>query len=237
MQYELMTEQDYDELPEDPALKFVALEAICRRRLNEAISQDTPQQFDQLIQMQYMSVVSAAAAELGVEGPSYPSHLDEPHAAFNDFMLEAAAIVTRIRLRTTSSKAGSVRLSERSKGKIELQLRRLEQLIREAEMSDAKRRALLNRIAEFREELSRNRLNFGKTMAILAAVSVVITSGTSFLADAPEAIATITSIIGADKEAEETEAKRLGAPPVPKALPAPEKGKSQFVVADDDIPF
>ncbi|WFU47728.1 hypothetical protein [Sinorhizobium terangae] len=243
MEYELITEQDYDALPEEPALKFVALEAICRRNMNQFISEQTPATFDRMIEMQYMSVVSAAAEELGIGGLSYPSHLDEPYTAFNDFLLEAAAAVTRIRLRNSSSKAGSVRLSQRSRAKIELQLRRLEQLIEEAEMSEGRRKALLQRIDQFRHELDQTRLSFGKAMALLAAVSLGITSGTSFLADAPEAIATITSLIGADKEAEDQEAKRLGATPVPKALPAPdaqranEGDRSNYELTDDDIPF
>lgn len=237
MEYELMTEQDYEGLPEDPSLKFVALEALCRRRVNELISNETPLQFDNMIRLQYISVVYAAAEELNISGVKYPTEIDEPNAAFNDFVLGTTAVVTRLRLRASTSRVGSVRLSQRSKGRIELELQRLERLIRQTPMSDDKREALLRRIDDFRKELSTTRLSFVKVMALLVTISVGISSGTSFLADGPEAIATITSIIGAEKEAEEAEAKRLDASAITKALPAPEMDGSSESAADADIPF
>lgn len=110
-------------------------------------------------------------------------------------------------------------------------------------MSEDKRKALLERLDRLADEVAKSRLNLARTMAILAYVSMGVASGTSFLADAPDALATITSLIGMDQQAEEEEQKRIGAPPVPKALPSPERkltiARPAFEPGDTDgdIPF
>jgi hypothetical protein len=72
-------------------------------------------------------------------------------------------------------------------------------------------------------------------MAVLAVIGVGLTQTTGLFADAPEAIATIASLLGADKEAENAEVLRLGPPPRPRGLPSPAKAASDAI--DDEIPF
>ncbi|ATU90630.1 hypothetical protein [Phyllobacterium zundukense] len=244
MEFDLMTEEDYHNLPEEPELKFVIIEATCRRNMNSVISHETPASFDALIRSQYMTLVATAATELGIQGVEYPSHLSDPSEGLNRFMLDASAASTRIRLRRTPNQAGSVRLSARTRGRIELQMRKLRDVIENADMPDARRRSLIDKLNALAAEINEPRVSFAKTMAIIAFISVGITTGASFLADAPEAITTIASLIGQDKEAEDAENARLGAPPVPKALPAPappstkkDGAFSRPLQDDDEIPF
>lgn len=235
----LMTDEDYEALPEDPIMRFVSLEGVCRRNLRSILSDSDGDYIARLAKQEYMQTIAAAADALGISGPIYPSDLREPTEGFEDFLGRATATATRLRLQAPSGKAGSVRLSERSRGRIELQLRRLEEAINSSDISEDRRERLRQRIQEFRNELHNPRLNLGKAMAVLAALGLGITTGTSFLADAPDAITTVISIIGAEKEAEDQERLRLGAPPKMKALPAPAEATPVWEEdqLSDEIPF
>jgi len=243
MEFDLITEEEFENLPDDPEQKFVMIEAICRRSMNRLISENTPADFDTLIRMQYMTTVAASAMELGIEGILYPGHLENPAHGLSSFMLAASAAVTKIRLRGIASRQHSVLLSPRTRGRIELQIRKLRDVIDAADIPPEKRKALREKLDQLSLELDRTRVSFAKTMALIAYISFGVTTSTSFLADAPDALATITSLFGQDKEAEEKEAKRLEGPSPRKALPSPDDyiRRSDQVVRnvsfDDDIPF
>ena len=110
--------------------------------------------------------------------------------------------------------------------------------------SDRKWR-LQDKLDELARELMTERLNFAKTMAILATVTTMIAGVVTISADGPSAITHIMALIGHDKESEDSAAKRLAPPP--KALPAPVQKpkaasppsvrKSLSDMLDDDIPF
>lgn len=247
MHYELISSEEYDSLPEGQDQKFVELEAICRRNMNKMINDQTSPGFDSMVRMQYMTTVSSAAQELGIEGVLYPHHSDNPANEVDNFLLQASGVVTRIRLRSSrKNQPMSVQLGIRTKAKIELQIQKLREIVNGADISDIKRKALLEKLDEFSIELNRVRLSFGKVTALLASISVglcvTVAGTTSFLADAPQAIATINNLIGQDKELEEEESKRLGAPVERKALPAPplqsvNVPQNYDFDLDDEIPF
>lgn len=222
MDFELMSAGDFETLPDDPMERFVKVEEICRRNMNLMIRDDTNSRFDGIIRTQYMNVVAAAAHELGIEGLDYPYNMDNPLGQLGDFMLKANGISTRFRLRASSRKPeSSVRLASKTRGRIEQQIQKLRNIITESSLSADRQNALLRKLDELSVELSQPRLSFGKVMAIIAIVSAGVAGTTGFLADTPDAIATITSLIGADKEAEDAETKRLGPAATPRVLPAP----------------
>lgn len=242
---ELISAEDYASLPEEPTAKFVAFEEICRRNMNHLIHDDSPSGFDMTLRQQYMMQVSAAAEECGVEGLEYPWGADDLARALENFMLTASGIVTRFRLRNSGkSDAYSVRLASKTRGRIEQQIAKLRDLITNGDLPDDRRKKLMRKLDELSVELSQPRVSFGKVLAVLAAVGAGLVGTAGLLADAPHAIATITSLLGVDKEAEEAEISRLGPPPVPKALPpvpralpAPRQGYGRVDDLDDEIPF
>jgi hypothetical protein len=240
MTHDLISDDEYDSLPEDPERKFVAIERICRGSMNRMIDEHSHPEFDELIRAQYLMTVSSAATELGIDGLEYPGIPGSPAHGLNEFMLRANGTATRIRLRKPKlNDAHSVRLAAKTRGKIELQILKLRQMVVEADIPEPRKEALLKKLDELSMELSQPRLSFAKVFAILANVSVFVTTGTTFIAEAPQALLIINSLVGADKEAEEAESLRLGAPPVPKSLPAP---ASQALISppaptDDEIPF
>lgn len=245
MHYELISAEEFEQLPEDPEQQFVEIERICRRNMTAMIDENTRVEFDSLVRMQYMTTVAAAAEELGITGIEYPHDAEYPAAEIDTFLLRVSGVVTRIRLRSgTRNRPFSVKLGTRSKARIELEVRKLRGNIEEADLPERKRKALLSKLDELMVELNQSRLSFAKTMRILAAVSVSIAGSTTFLAEAPAAIQTIIALIGADKELEDDEVARLAPPP--KALPAPKKDATSRtrpvpatfdVDLDDDVPF
>lgn len=114
MQYELITEDDYDNLPEDSGQKFVALEAVCRRNLNKLILSEGDNEYDTLLRSQYMMTVAAAAEELGVPGIEFPNE-NRPSDYLNDFMVAVTRAVTKLSLQKSSRRQGSVLIAARTR--------------------------------------------------------------------------------------------------------------------------
>lgn len=243
MNQQLVTEEEFDNLPEQPERRFLALEQICRARLYQQISSETSEYFDQTVRLQYMRMISAAAEELNIPDIHINEHYQRLVDGFDDFLSDVVYVTTKLRLRTAGARdPHSVQLTPRTKGRIELQVRRLRAVIESSDLPDEKKRSLLERLDELSAEMNKPRVKYGVVMAIIAALSIGVTQGTSFLADAPDALTTITSLIGADKEAENAERTRLeGAKSEVKSLPAPtvrsDREREFDPVGDEDIPF
>jgi hypothetical protein len=188
-----------------------------------------------------MMTVAAAAEELGIEGVKYPRGAERPAHELDTFLVDVTGAVTRLRLRTASRRNGSVQIAAKTRIQLDVQIRKLRKIVEEGDLSPEKRKALLKRLDELADEVAKSRLNLSKAMSILAYVSLGVVSGTAFLADAPTAIATITSLIGTDQEAEAAERERIGLPPPRKTLPPPKLETSKAPLGpegvDDDIPF
>ncbi|WP_176590132.1 hypothetical protein [Sphingobium sp. EM0848] len=249
VEYELMSPDDYDNLPEEPEEKFIAIERTCRINLNSILRtlDENDSWSYKMIQLQYMTTVSAAAAELNISGVEYPNGHREPHLGFDDFLLQTSGAVTRARLRkATRSRPFTVQLAARTRGAVELQINKLRSIIEKADIPEARRRTLLRKLDELNSALNEPRTSFAQVGVILATLASGVAIGTSFLADAPQAIMTIQRLVGADKDAEEAERSRLGPPPARPALPPPptsglpamsQPGWKLSEDFDDEVPF
>jgi hypothetical protein len=237
----LITEADYESLPPEPERRFLVLESICKKNLYRLIIQDTADLYDRTIRLEYMAIVAAAAEELGIDGLWHPSVERDVLEDLAEFSLKVSQITTRLQLRNSRGRTEfSVQLSNTTKARIKLEVERLRGIIGESDLEEARRQALLKKLDELVREIEGARTDYSKVMAVLAIVGASVMAGTSFLADAPNAIATITSLVGKDKEAELKEQDRLGPPPVRKALPSPPKndfGQSFGRELEDEIPF
>jgi hypothetical protein len=250
MDFELISAEEFDNLPEDDEQCFVEFEAICRRNMTQMINSDTRGDFDRAMQAQYMAAVSSVGLECGLTSlsVSIPAQNDNsfPHE-FSSFLLSVQGEVARIRIRGRRSRNSlSVQLTDNTRTKIEHYVSRLRETIDKSDLSEARKRALRGKLDELVDELGNRRLNLGKTMAVLSMVLVGLGSATTIAADGPSAITHIMRLIGADKESEDTAVSRL-APPQ-KSLPAPPKQQPVRVNArpatsqpltnlDDEIPF
>lgn len=239
MDHELISEADYETLPADPYRKFVTIEQICRRNMTAMIDDHSSGDFDHFVRLQYMTIVSSIAEELGIQGAEYHYTADDAYGSYQDFLRRVSGVVARIRLRSPTNDQFSVRLANKTKGIIESELDKLRNLIKASDLDERKVARLLGFIEDFRTELHKERLSYAPAMAALAFLSAGVVASTSFLADAPAAIATITSLVGADKEKEDEEVARLGPVPIPKTLAAPHKqvASTRIRELEGDIPF
>ncbi|MBW0367920.1 hypothetical protein [Ensifer adhaerens] len=241
MAIDLISEADYERLPSDPYQKFAALEGVCRRNMLEAISNETSGDFDDLVRTSYMTIVAAAADELGVEGIRYIDGYDNVQLDVQEFIRVVSGVVARIRLRKSSGRDGfSVRLANRTKGIIENEVAKLREAVAESDLDEAKKRRLLGKLEEFRTELHKERLGYGAALSTLAIVAAGLGGTTAFLSDAPNAVTTIIQLIGQDKESEEAELLRLEGPAKPRFLTDQSRSatpKASRYVEDEDIPF
>jgi hypothetical protein len=94
MHYELITAEEFDQLPEDAEEQFIELERICRRSMTEMIGGNARAEFDHLVRMQYMTTVAAAAQELGIDGIKYPYDSECPANELDDFLLRVSGCYT-----------------------------------------------------------------------------------------------------------------------------------------------
>jgi len=240
MTFELISEADYERLPVDPYQKFAAIEEICRRNMMEAISHETPEDFDTLVRTSYMTIVAEVADELGIGGVKYVDHFNSVQQDVQEFIRIVSGVVARIRLRKSSGRdAFSVRLAARTKGIIENEVSKLRQAVSDSELDDEKKRRLMAKLEEFRTELHKERFGYATAFATLTIIAAGIGGTTSFLSDAPDAVTTIVRLIGQEKENEEAEIFRLEAPPIRNLLTNQSKGKTSRHSQDmhDDIPF
>lgn len=242
--FELISTEEFDNLPEDDEQCFVEFEAICRRNMTEIINNEKNNVY-RTVQAQYMAAVSSVAVECGLTNlsVSLPAENDDNfYDEFSKFSLAVQGEVARIRIRGRRSRNSvSVQLTDNTRTKIAHYISRLRETIDKSDLPDARKKALRGKLDELADELGKRRLNLGKTMAVLSMVLVGFGSATTIAAEGPSAITHIMKLIGVDKESEDAAVSRLAPPP--KALPAPPQKPTPVRVnarpaaIDDDIPF
>jgi hypothetical protein len=177
-----------------------------------------------------MNTVSSAAEELGVKGIDISAVSEN----FENFMMSVTRVTTRLRLKASSSfHALSVAIPRVSKAKIINQIEKLRKLIGESDLTEKEKNRANRELDGLIQTVAANRVDLGRVMATVAFLSVAIGGTTSFLADAPEALITISAVIGEAKLAEEEELRQIQAEEKPLAIPDMRNEE----VNDDEIPF
>lgn len=246
MNYELISEEEYAGLPIEDDRCFVEFENICRRNMMRMIDTNTSSEFDNAVRQQYMAAVASVAIECNI--PNIRFIEKEGQSLYDDFAQFSLAVqgeVARIRIRQRGERHPlSVLLTGNTRIKIEHYVSRIRDVVSKSDLDYDRKKRLDEKLDQLLKELSNQRLSFGKTMAILAAVTATIAGATTIAADGQDAVTHIMQLIGLDKETEEAAAQRLS-PPL-KALPAPQGRRSRETSPatqkpnydlDDDIPF
>jgi hypothetical protein len=245
MNYELISEEEYSNLPDDDDRCFVEYENIVRRSMTRMIDEDTSQAFDRAIREQYMAAVAAVARECHIPNIEYnPGNGGEFHNIFGQFCLAVQGEVARIRIRLRGlSHPYSVLLTGSTRTKIEHYISRIRDVVERSDLDHDRKKRLAHRLDQLTAELSSQRLSFAKTMGILAAVLAATGSSVTIAADGQNAVAHIVQLIGHDKESEEAAEQRL-APPQKALLSPPmttpfrqQPDRRVGGELDDEIPF
>ena len=71
MSYELISEEEYANLPDDDDRCFVEFENICRRNMTRMVDENTSGDFDRAVREQYMAAVAAVARECSIPNVEY----------------------------------------------------------------------------------------------------------------------------------------------------------------------
>jgi hypothetical protein len=225
---QLISDQDYDDLPEDDEKCFAEFENRIHSKMAIILDDDRRSAaFYQSIRSQYMASVYSVAVECGITSlPSPPqfSGDDEFYSFYSHFELAVQGEVARIRVRGRRYRnSDSVLLIGNTKTKIRYHVSRLREVIGASDLPISKQKALNAKLDELIVEIDKPRLSFGKTMAVLSCVVVglpaVAANTTIIAAEGHTAITNIMRLIGVDKESEDAAALRLTPPQ--KALPAP----------------
>ena len=236
MEYELFSTADLNNLPADNLEAFVQLEMICRRSVAQVAARTDSEGADE-IRLQYVRQISAFADVWGVPFLTYPR---DNYSAYDTYIAFSREAQTQAALIIAKNRRGnletSIHVAPRTRAAIDLQVATLRRTIEASDFSKQRKAALNARLDEFGSELSNQRAGVGKAMAILMSVAAAlgnIGGIVAGVAEAPEAIANIVSLLGHDKAAEEAETLRLSAPQ--KAIAAPSRS-GLFGDVDDDSP-
>lgn len=225
---QLISDQDYDDLPEDDEKCFAEFENRIHSKMAIILDDDgRSAAFYQSIKSQYMASVYSVAVECGITSlPSPPTSSSETefYRFYIRFELAVQGEVARIRVRGRRSRnSDSVLLIGNTKTKIQHYVSRLREVIGASNLPISKQQTLSAKLDELIVEIERPRLSFGKAMAVLSCVVVglsgVAADTTVIAAEGQTAITNIMRLIGVDKESEDAAALRLTPPQ--KALPAP----------------
>lgn len=243
-EYDLIPEEAYDNLPQDPYDQFAFIVRTAQGNLARMLDQPGSNDFADEIRAQFITTISGAAEALGVSG--LPDISDDIHQyrAYTNFQVRLAGIVAKVRLQSNLvAKPHSVALGRVTQAKIKQEVDQLRRAVEDSDLPQRKRDALLDKLEEFETELAKQRLSFARTMAITASIMAIVSGGTVALANAPKAaetVLTIIRLIGEDKEKEDAERERLMPPPkaLPNYAPPPPPTFASFDSdLDDEVPF
>lgn len=210
MNYELITAEDYNALPDEPELAFAQLEEIARHRLSEIIDFSESVALDEELRRQYMAIVSSAAEALGIPGLEMPATLQKEQDTYVTYSIAVASKVNKIRIkRRGSSRSSSVLLARGTIARINMQVDKLRESVNTSDMDNKTKEKLAGRLDEFTSILTEPRFRFSKALVILTAIA----ASTSAIADAPNALHSILRLVGADIQSEQEACARLSAPP------------------------
>jgi len=233
--FQILEEQDFVDLPDDPAHKWLALERCARSRLNRELTVESRYSRQWLL-AQYVNVVAQLAEQFGIEDiPLYNEGITE--IQFANFELK----VSRAQARIWSSNPanyplGRIKLPEDTKTKILRLSSEIELQINSLNEGEKRRVQLHARLEEFRREVNQPRTNIGQALSSLAQVSTIVALSTATIAQADEAYANILRLFGAAyAEANGTEIqliehekiKLLSASEAPKQIEGPKVERSR----------
>lgn len=227
----LVSSSDFEKLPVEPIARWLKLRDFLEGRLAQVTDEREGVSDHDLIE--YCTVLVSAAEELKL-GSFESFSVGNIRDHYAGLRSEIIALATKLSIRSsTVNVALSVSLNRASKTKIFSQIERLRALISSSDLSDRQRKKLFKKLDELHSLVVAPRVEYATLMAVLVIVAAGLTSATAFLADAPDAIATITAVIGEAKEAEEEEELLLQAEKEPLKLPDLRSDED----TSDDIPF
>jgi hypothetical protein len=241
----MITDEELDELPDDPRIAFVEFEKILRARFHEAEQEASNYQYGntESYQLEYINKVLAAAKQFGIEELAHwelPSVSERIYEIFKQFASDVDHITIQIRIQNaTRRRTYSVGLDPNTKTKIHHYVQQIRGVIESAhDLPVKKRESLYDKLNTFAAEVDHTRTRFETASALWLEICDAIGQGFEKLEPARRWLDSIGALMGRAKGLEDsirlpkpTERSRLEPPR--RNLPPPSK-PADF---DDDIPF
>lgn len=241
-----VTQDQLDNLDDDPRLAFMELVNIAQRSLSAQLGHLHPDDQNEWreiedIRHSFMNVIVASSKRFEIEpfaSMEVPRIDDDLN--FKQFKSDLDHYVTQLVLdNSVQTRRDSVLILPKSKDRIRSYIHGLRECIEKSNMGDKKRIALLDRLDELEKELEKRRTNY-LLVAKLAFDIVAIPGAMWGSYDmAQKLIANISQSVEESREAEQANKPLAVAKPVP-ALSAPRKPVPERSFADDlddDVPF
>lgn len=251
--FDFITQEEIDDLPDDdPNAAFTTFIKIAQRRLGERTAQlDTSERegWTELEEARhgFMNVAIAAAKKYEIEpfaSLSVPRLENFDQKVHRQFKADLDHYMTQLLLDNSSrAKRDSVTISPELKSSLRTYLHHLREAIDKSEdLSDARKRVLLQKLAEFEAELEKRRLSL---LAVTLLAITILGAPGSLGATADMAGRLITSIIKVVGEAKlaDDEIRKLPSSEAPMAITGPRKDDPNLIAKpkkpslDDEIPF
>lgn len=245
-----VTNEQLDNLDDDPRLAFMELVNIAQRSLSSQLSKFRGNDEEEWREMEdlrhsFMNVVVASSKRFEIEpfaSMDVPRINDDIN--FKQFTSDLDHYVTQLVLSNSAqTRRDSVLILPKSKDKIRANIHNLRECIENANMAEAKRSALLKRLNELEQELEKRRANM-LLVAKLAFEVLAIPGGTwASYEIATKLVANITQTVDESREAEQAAKPLTVTKPVPalsaprKALPRAQSAFGDGGPLDDDVPF
>lgn len=247
--FDFITHEEIEDLPEDPHLAFTAFVGHASRRLSQRTAEldsvNDQEMYHQLEEARhgFMNVVIAAAKRYKIEpfaSMDVPTHKQFDFDAHRNFKSDLDHYMTQLLLDNVIRERGnSVALAPKAKDRIRAHLHGLKTCIDNANLNDAKKAALLKRLADFEAELDKRRLSLlavtRMTLEVLALPGGVWATG-----EVVHKLTTNVLEIVAEAKAAEDENRQLAPTAPPMQLSAPRRQVTTWSATDDlddDIPF
>lgn len=256
---DFITQDQLDDLDDDPRVAFMGLVQHAQRNLAEQLGRLDPQNEAEYeardeLRHRFMNVVIASAKRYEIEpfiSMQVPRYTDfRRNFDFREFQADLDHYVTQLVLdNSMRSRRDSIAILQKSKDSIRSYVVALRQCIEQANMTEPKREALLKRLDQFETELEKRRVNVLAVAHVALELFAVPGAAWASVEVANKLISNIMQTVAEARIAEQ-ESRQLSAVATPKALlpPRDEKSSSGFGrqaplersrsnAIDDDIPF
>lgn len=247
--FDFITQEEIEELSEDPHLAFSTFAGHASRRLSkrtaELDSANDQEAYHQLEEARhgFMNVVVAAAKKYKIDpfaSMEVPTHQQFDFNAHRDFKSDLDHYMTQLLLdNVIRERSNSVSLAPKAKDRLRGHIHGLKTCIDSADLSDARKAVLLKKLAEFEAELDKRRLSLLAVTRITLEI-LALPGGVWATGEMVNKLTTNVLEIVAEAKAAEDEARQLAPTAPPMQLSAPRRLVTTWRDTDDlddDIPF
>lgn len=188
----------FDDLPNDPEAAFIEVEKRCKEGLSNEIEKNEGNSNSILLQ-KYMREIHAAASVYNIQAISridvpLPRNFQIPD--FTDFVAAVEHVVFQIQLRQARYKTNTVHLHTDTKDIIRGYIADIRVVLDQAEIEDAKKESLFDKLNIFQKELDRNRTSSQALGAFWIETCGYIGEGAKQLKPVKELLDSIGNVVG-----------------------------------------